>query len=293
MLFALTLLSAAPAPAPGIAGTRCALRDLAQLWNELHNHGVHIREAVDSVEAGQLDGVRISAPKGPRVEVEGGTNVPEWIEEVIAAALAARSRSPDAKLVRACQTGFNAGVSALALLCALPSEVAVHSFDLGAHHYVHFAARLMDKWYPGRHTLTLGNSLVTLAAQVAALHNASSSSGGVGVGGPYQRTAAGAYCDYVFVDGGHSYQVAWGDIANFRELAAPGTTVVVENCNVWGKSGGFGGMIPVNQAYTAAIDRGLVKHYKQVSLGECDSERKGVTRWQLQQCREMCVGKFT
>ena len=91
MLFALTLLSAAPAPAPGIAGTRCALRDLAQLWNELHNHGVHIREAVDSVEAGQLDGVRISAPKGPRVRIsapkgprmEGGTNVHEWIEEVI------------------------------------------------------------------------------------------------------------------------------------------------------------------------------------------------------------------
>ena len=61
MFFVLTLLSAARAPAPGIAGTRCSLRDRAQLWSELHNHGVHIREAV---EAGQLlDGVRIPAPK--------------------------------------------------------------------------------------------------------------------------------------------------------------------------------------------------------------------------------------
>lgn len=185
--------------------SHCSLHRLEQHWRELQAIGVAVPEVI---------GFK------PRISnlAEGGTNTAEFAEEVAIAAAAAAHRARERgtpPLRMACQTGFNAGVSALALLCALPNAM-VHSFDLGVHPYVVPAARLLDRDYFGRHKLTLGSSLETLPA----MHRNLTSPG-----------ARVPYCDYVFVDGGHSFDVAMADLRNFRSLTTPKTTVVVENCN--------------------------------------------------------------
>lgn len=215
-----------------IAGTPCTRSHLEAHWTEMQRLGIDVPEVVGDggVETGFAHPVHNLA--------EGGTNVAEFVEEVLLAAEAARSALSRGKRVRTvCQTGFNTGVSALALLCATRKEVIVHSFDLGEHSYVHPAAAYLESLYPGRHRLTLGSSLDTLPAerQRRGITRHGNSTG-----------PSSGYCDYVFIDGGHTFEVAMADIRNFRELSAPQTTVAVENCNAWGMNNGWGGMAPVS-----------------------------------------------
>ena len=89
--------------------------------------------------------------------------------------------------------------------------------------------------------------------------------------------------------GGHTNEIASSDIFWFGRMSRPGTPIVVDNCNVFGRSarGSFGGTPTVNAAYIAAIGKGgNVSHVKQVSTGPCHDTSRGHL------CRELCVGEY-
>ena len=145
-----------------------------------------------------------------------------------------------------CQTGMNAGVSALAFLCAAPNT-RVHSFDLGDHPYVRHAQDYILREFGDRHSLVLGNSAETLKA-AAEQQN--------------------IICDVAFVDGGHSYDVAISDMTFFKKFTIPGGRVIVDDCvtkdSVHGNAKFFLGMEDVNRAYQFARDTSILKHVRTI-----------------------------
>lgn len=119
-----------------------------------------------------------------------------------------------------CEVGFNAGHSSLMWLL-LSTTSNVLAFDLGEHGYAKSAAKyLQTRFGSNRISVTFGDSRETL---------------------PQFRGT----CDVVFVDGGHSYDVAYSDITN---LAEPGTLLIVDDIN----------QDEVGKAYHDVINAGIV-----------------------------------
>jgi predicted O-methyltransferase YrrM len=110
------------------------------------------------------------------------------------------------------ETGFNTGGSSRAFLAARP-DVNVVSFDIGKHVLVRRKKAQLDKSYPGRHELVLGDSTETLPA--------------------FARTHPDLRFDLVFIDGGHDYEVAMADIVNFRRMAHADTIVIMDDMTPW------------------------------------------------------------
>jgi len=206
--------------------------------------------------------------KQVETEVEGGTNYMEFVEEVVSVQRACMGNTCN----RLCQTGLNAGTSAVALLCASEDSVQVHSFDIGTHDYAKVAQTIIDESFRNRHTITWGSSEKTLPNLISSL-------------GENSKT----YCDFTFVDGGHSRELAMSDIKNFRELSPVGSYMVVENCNSWGMAHGWGGIWAVNEAYRDAIEKNLLSHVRQVSVGPCGQDKR--LRGHKRECRELCIAK--
>ena len=63
--------------------------------------------------------------------------------------------------LQVCETGFNAGQSALIWLLANP-KAKLYSFDLGQYGYTQAAAEFMAEKFPGRFTFIAGNSVESL-----------------------------------------------------------------------------------------------------------------------------------
>ena len=207
---------------------------------------------------------------------EMGADLNQFLEDVYTVQLAALHLR-ERPLRAVCQTGLNTGISALAFLCGAPNEAIVHSWDLGAHEYVHVSSQLLNQYFPGRHRITLGDSTITLPAEVAK--------------DPSSRVA----CDFVYVDGGHSRQIADSDIMNLRNLSITGTPVAVDNCNAFGLPHYRGGVPAVNMAYELALSKGWIQHWRQVSVNSCMA--KG--QWYVSHsdaigvnCRETCMGAY-
>lgn len=172
------------------------------------------------------------------------------------------STTPSAKQVpprpKICQTGFNYGTSAAAFLCAEPTA-DLFSFDLGRHTYVQAAFEEVDKLFPGgRHTLILGDSQETLPTEVEKMQHSK-----------WKK------CDVVWVDGGHTFQVAFADLENFRTLARPGSLVMVDDC----PRVGLAGIQAVELAWEAT--EGVENKRAQ----QLDKETKG-------QARNICKGNY-
>ena len=100
------------------------------------------------------------------------------------------------------EIGFNAGHSAELFLKYTSAHVT--SFDLGEHPYVAHAKEYIDAYYPGRHTLILGDSTVTVP------------------------NCIGKY-DVIFIDGGHDYSVALADLQNAKRMARKNTIVIMDD----------------------------------------------------------------
>jgi hypothetical protein len=114
------------------------------------------------------------------------------------------------------ETGFNTGVSSRAFLAARPVTKVV-SFDIGRHVSVRRAKAAIDRRFPGRHELVLGNSTETLPA--------------------YAAKHPGKRFDLVFIDGGHDYEVAKADLVNFRSMSDHRTIVVMDDLTPWWRWG--------------------------------------------------------
>ena len=106
------------------------------------------------------------------------------------------------------EIGFNAGHSAELFL--ENSNAYVHSFDLGEHfhQYLKYGKQYINKNYPDRHTLILGDS--TIRVPIFAQNN-------------------DIKFDLIFIDGGHSYEVAYADLMNSRKLANENTIILMDD----------------------------------------------------------------
>lgn len=151
------------------------------------------------------------------------------------------------------EIGFNGGHSSYVFLDARP-DVQVVSFDLGEHAYVSRAKEFIDKKFPGRHELVLGDSTVTVPR--------------------YRQANSEAAFDLAFIDGGHDYDVAITDLRNCHPLVIPDGLVVMDDLLEW-KTWGAG---PV-RAWREVCDAGIVAQVELVQDGHRvhSVARKGAT----------------
>ena len=160
-----------------------------------------------------------------RPPLEGSTSPEELLY------LANTARRTGAKLIG--EIGFNAGFSTTAFLNANPDSRVV-SFDLVEHGYTRVAKKIVDEKFPGRHTLIGGDSTKTVP--------------------DFAEKNPDVKFDLVFIDGGHSYEVAMADILNMRKLCTGATAVVIDDLTPWLKWG-----IGPAKAWNDAIEQGLVR----------------------------------
>lgn len=134
-----------------------------------------------------------------------------------------------------CETGFNAGHSSFSFLTARP-DLIVHSFDIGHHGYVRPMAKYLQKKFPGRLSITLGDSRKTI---------------------PRYFVGESWTCDLIYVDGGHRLDVPLKDILNFARVASqPHNVILVDDVDA----------PDVKMAWELAIKSGIVQ---QRLLSEC------------------------
>lgn len=105
------------------------------------------------------------------------------------------------------EIGFNAGHSAEIFLSS-NKNINLVSFDIGHHQYVNLGKKFIDKTYPDRHTLIIGNSLDTV---------------------PEYFKKENKKFDLIFIDGGHHYNIAKGDLINCKNLAHNKTIVIMDD----------------------------------------------------------------
>lgn len=106
------------------------------------------------------------------------------------------------------EIGFNAGHSAEVFL-KNNSTLKLTSFDLGDHNYVLTSKEYIDAMYQNRHTLILGNSIITIPK--------------------YINDNPNKKFDVIFIDGGHDYSIANADLENCMNLAHKNTVVIMDD----------------------------------------------------------------
>lgn len=150
---------------------------------------------------------------------------------------------------RILEIGFNAGHSAELFLQSNPNAQVV-SFDLGVHPWVQPGKEYIDKTYPGRHTLIVGNSVQEVPA--------------------FQTDHS---FDLIFIDGGHDMFVATADLLHCKRFARKDTLVLMDdtmNTPSWTASWNVG----PTQAWKGAVQNGVV-----VEKGSADYERGRGMSW--------------
>ena len=110
--------------------------------------------------------------------------------------------------IRVMEIGFNAGHSAEVFLKNNPT-LELTSFDLGEYEYVSTAKEFIDMIYPNRHTLILGDSTTTVPKFI--------------------KENPDVTFDVIFIDGGHTYDIARADILNCKMLAHKDTIVILDD----------------------------------------------------------------
>ena len=112
------------------------------------------------------------------------------------------------KITSVLEIGFNGGHSADIFLKENPN-VNVTSFDIGLHNYVKTGKEYIDMKFPNRHTLILGNSLETIPK--------------------YCENNSDKKFGIIFIDGGHDYKTAIGDLNNCKLLSHKDTIVIMDD----------------------------------------------------------------
>ena len=106
------------------------------------------------------------------------------------------------------EIGFNAGHSCEVFLTSSP-DTHVTSFDINMYPYTKVGADYFAKYYPGRHEFIAGNSLQAVPL--------------------YAMTYRNKKFDLIFIDGGHDYETALGDLHNCKQVADRDTIVVMDD----------------------------------------------------------------
>lgn len=106
------------------------------------------------------------------------------------------------------EIGFHGGHSSETFLKTNKTS-HVTSFDIGSYFYVKLGKQYIDNTYPTRHELILGNSLTTVPQ--------------------YITSHPDKKFDLIFIDGGHTYDVAKSDIINCKNLAHKDTIVIMDD----------------------------------------------------------------
>ena len=148
------------------------------------------------------------------------------------------------------EIGFNAGHSA-ELFLSSNKNINLVSFDIGHHKYVKLGKQFIDKTYPNRHTLIIGNSLDTI---------------------PEYFKKENKKFDLIFIDGGHDYHTAKGDLLNCKNLAHNKTIVIMDD-TINNKDLMQNWNIGPNRAWKEAKDLNIINE-----IGSIDFEKgRGLT----------------
>jgi predicted O-methyltransferase YrrM len=154
------------------------------------------------------------------------------------------------------EVGFHTGRSALAFLHAHP-DIKVTSFDIGKHPFIGVTKEIIDRKFPGRHTLILGDSAEAVPR--------------------FASENPETKFDTIFIDGGHSFREAWGDITNMKALAHNRTDVIMDDLvdcltKPWGEG--------PRKAWAKAIEEGVIEQQelfedgrKVDTIGYCSTGR--------------------
>jgi predicted O-methyltransferase YrrM len=134
------------------------------------------------------------------------------------------------------EIGFNAGHSSVTFLAAHPT-CKVFSFDIMVHPYAKIGKQFVDARYPSRHVLVEGNSLKSVPA--------------------FHRSNPSVQFDLIFIDGGHDYSTAYGDLLNMSRLATPKTLLVVDDIN----------FSSVAAAWSQCIEEGVATEVQRITQG--------------------------
>ncbi len=146
------------------------------------------------------------------------------------------------------ETGFNAGHSAEIFLLAKP-QTFVTSFDIGHHDYVQKGYEYLQKTFPGRLELVLGDSKESVPW--------------------YASQHPGKTFDLIFIDGGHDIETAFFDIINMKACAHEKTLLVLDDLN-----------ISPAIAWNTAIKRGIIKELE--TFAPPDSPKWGLAKYIFQ-----------
>ena len=109
------------------------------------------------------------------------------------------------KINRVLEIGFNLGYSAATFLSASP-EIKVISVDLGEHKYIHDCKKVIDKHFPGRHQLFIGDSTKLIPQLKGKIHP-----------------------NFIFIDGGHFGDTPLQDIRNCLAISDNNTILCLDD----------------------------------------------------------------
>jgi predicted O-methyltransferase YrrM len=109
------------------------------------------------------------------------------------------------QITRVLEIGFNVGNSCAAFLSANP-EIKVISVDLGEHKYIYDSKKIIDKHFPNRHQLFIGDSLKLIPELKGKI-----------------------YPDFIFIDGGHYDDIPLKDIRNCLALSDNNTILCLDD----------------------------------------------------------------
>jgi len=135
------------------------------------------------------------------------------------------ARGPTVKNI--CEVGFNAGHSAAVFLNANP-DATMYSFDIGQFPYTISNAGLMKQLFADRFEYIPGSSQTSVPE--------------------FHSLNPGVKCDVFSVDGDHSTEGTFADLANFRSMASCRNWVLMDDAG-WNST---------NSAWQRAKDEGII-----------------------------------